>query len=438
MCNGPHREANERLIAMIPKTTSHSNCLLLAVLLLPLVGVAATQPPREWIDHETGHRIIRISSEPNSASLYFHQNTYTPEGDKMILNTPQGIAVLHLESLAAGTPKVELIVTNANALEMAQNSREVYFRRRGQGVFAAHVDTKEIRKVTDARVRDVNCDETFVVNTIFAEDPSGKTPRPEPRTLRSQRERMFPGRTDLSAAEESSATKEDRLSRRLANPRSMAFVFTNLETGESVTNGYQYAWLNHIQFSPTDPNLLMYCHEGTWHEVDRIWTIRTDGSEQRLMHKRSMDMEIAGHEFWSRDGATLWFDQQTPRSQHFWLSGLNLVSGDLTRFPIERDWWSVHYNVSRDGSLFAGDGGDPGQVAFAGDGMWINLFRPQSDGTLHRERLVNMSQQNYHGDNGEPNASITPDNKWVIFRSNMHGPVHVYAVEIEKAEEDSD
>ena len=213
----------------------------------------------------------------------------------------------------------------------------------------------------------------------------------------------------------------------------MAFVFTNLKTGESQTNGFQYAWLNHLQFSPTDPNLLLYCHEGTWHEVDRIWTIRTDGSRQRLMHKRTMDMEIAGHEFWSHDGKTIWFDQQTPRSKEFWLAGVNVATGRQTRFKIERDWWSVHYNVSHDGKLFAGDGGDPGQVAFAKNGMWINLFRPQPDGTITRERLVNMSRQNYSGSNGEPNVSITPDGKWVVFRSNMHGPTHVYAVEIARS-----
>jgi len=30
----------------------------------------------------------------------------------------------------------------------------------------------------------------------------------------------------------------------------------------------------------------------------------------------------------------------------------------------------------------------------------------------------------------EPNVTFTPDGKWVVFRSNMHGPVHVYAVEV--------
>ena len=44
------------------------------------------------------------------------------------------------------------------------------------------------------------------------------------------------------------------------------------------------------------------CDEGPWHYVDRVWTIRTDGSGLRLMHKRTVEMEIAGHEFFSGDG----------------------------------------------------------------------------------------------------------------------------------------
>ena len=405
--------------------------LLLAIAAVGAASFAA-EPSIDWVDPDTGHRVIRISTQPGSASLYFHQNTYTPEGDKMIFDSPRGIAAVDLKTLGIGTPHVEIVVSNASALAMAWRSREVYFRQRG-ALFAANVDTRAIREVTKGRVIAVNADESFAVSTINVENPPDDIPRPEPREIRPQRERMFPGRTDLTPEEAASAQKEDRLARRLPNQRCMAFVFTNLKTGESRTNGYQYAWLNHLQFSPADPNLLLYCHEGTWHEVDRIWTIRTHGSEQRLRHKRSMDMEIAGHEFWSLDGKTIWFDLQTPRSQEFWLGGVDIASGKTSRYKIERDWWSVHYNVSRDGTLFAGDGGDPGQVAFAKDGAWINLFRPQPDGAISRERLVNMGKQNYYGGNGEPNVSITPDNKWVVFRSNMHGPTHVYAVEIAKA-----
>ena len=33
--------------------------------------------------------------------------------------------------------------------------------------------------------------------------------------------------------------------------------------------------------------------------------------------------------------------------------------------------------MTRDGTLFCGDGGDEGQVAHAPDGRWIYLFRPE-------------------------------------------------------------
>jgi hypothetical protein len=33
----------------------------------------------------------------------------------------------------------------------------------------------------------------------------------------------------------------------------------------------------------------------------------------------------------------------------------------------------------------------------------------------------------------EPNVNFTPDMKWIVFRSNMFGPTHVFAVEIAKA-----
>ena len=34
----------------------------------------------------------------------------------------------------------------------------------------------------------------------------------------------------------------------------------------------------------------------------------------------------------------------------------------------------------------------------------------------------------------EPNVTFTPDGRWIVFRSNMFGPTHVFAVEVEKGE----
>ncbi|MSU24581.1 MAG: oligogalacturonate lyase, partial [Opitutus sp.] len=49
-----------------------------------------TKIPSDWIDLDTGHRVIRLSPDNGGSSLYFHQNGYTPEGDKLIIHTRDG------------------------------------------------------------------------------------------------------------------------------------------------------------------------------------------------------------------------------------------------------------------------------------------------------------------------------------------------------------
>ena len=151
------------------------------------------------------------------------------------------------------------------------------------------------------------------------------------------------------------------------------------------------------------------------------------------MHRRTMDMEINGHEWWSWNGKTVWFDLQTPRSQDFYIAGVNMETGRKTRYHLQREWWGVHFNSSRDDALFASDGGDPSQVAYATHGMWINLLRVQPDQTVTREKLVNMSRHHYVTARGgvEPNVHITPDKKWVVFTGQFAPAGHVYAVEMQ-------
>jgi oligogalacturonide lyase len=168
-----------------------------------------------------------------------------------------------------------------------------------------------------------------------------------------------------------------------------------------------------------------------------------------------MDREIFGHEFFSHDGKTIWYDLQTPRSTNFWLAGVDVATGRQLRYPLEREQWSVHYNQSPKGTYFAGDGGGPKSVANRtldgsslkgrGNGQWIYLFTPDPSavksgdplgkepwmqGSFKVEKLVDMAKHDYQL---EPNVTFTPDEKWVVFRSRMQGPAHVFAVEVKKS-----
>src|SRR3974390_1262209 len=74
---------------------------VLALLVLPLGSLAQTKPrapmpPRSWVDKDTGHRVWRLSDEPNSGGFYFNINAYTPDNKQMIYTAPDGIHVMEM------------------------------------------------------------------------------------------------------------------------------------------------------------------------------------------------------------------------------------------------------------------------------------------------------------------------------------------------------
>ncbi|MFT3784290.1 MAG: oligogalacturonate lyase family protein [Nibricoccus sp.] len=400
------------------------------------------EPPTSWIDPDTGHRVIRLTREPGSASLYFNENAYTPDGHRMIYTTPDGISVIDLNTFQTR----RVVEGRVRAIIMGHKTPTVFYlksvsedRPRERSLYSTNIDTGETKKLADLPPRGgiaaVNADETFAAGT-YIEGDSGQDYNERPRTEGNQDASQG---HSLDQPKNKGQMMEERLAARLP----IVLFTVDLRSGKINPILHSTDWVNHLLFSPTDPNLLMYCHEGPWHKVDRIWTIRTDGSQNTLIHKRTMVREIAGHEFFSHDGKTVWYDLQTPRGEVFWVGGYNLGTGARTWFNLQRNEWSIHFNVSPDGKLFCGDGGDSSQVAKAPDGRWIYLFRPElvndSDtlgdkliraGVFRSERLVNMSKHDYKL---EPNVSFTPDQKYIIFRSNMFGPTYVFAVEVARA-----
>jgi oligogalacturonide lyase len=403
---------------------------LFVSLILSATTVSAQELPREWIDPDTGHRVVRLSDEPGSASLYFHQNAYTPDGEKLIITTPTGLSTINLKTRA-----IEKVVEGrVSVIITGKKTGHVYYAKAGV-VYATDLNTRTTREVAKlpprGSVASVNADETLLAG-IIDEGPPAAVASAQPGN--GPRGDSYPGKSEM-------------MERRLAERRPLRLITISTSTGEVKTLLRGTDWYNHIQFSPTDPTLLMFCHEGPWHKVDRTWAIRADGTALTLIHRRTMNMEIEGHEFFSGDGKMIWYDLQTPKSVVFWLAGYNVSSGERIWYHLQRNEWSVHFNVSPDGSLFAGDGGGPDSVAAPGNGQWIYLFRPQlvpdrtdgawpsakefiKPGVFQAEKLVNLAKHNYRL---KPNVTFTPDQKWIVFRSNMLGPTHVYAVEINKA-----
>src|SRR5215212_9248860 len=144
-----------------------SAAVVLALVALPCL---ADDPPNQWIDPATGHRVTRLSREAGSASFYFHQNPYPAGGDKLVIATPGGLSTVDLK-----TGDIRLIVEGrAGQVVVGRNSRQVYYLR-GQDVFTINVDTRETRKIATLPFRPesgltVNADETLLAGS--AQDQS--------------------------------------------------------------------------------------------------------------------------------------------------------------------------------------------------------------------------------------------------------------------------
>lgn len=393
----------------------------------PVLETGGKKMPDEWIDQSTGHRVIKLTRRNgNNYSFYFHNHPFI--GNKMvfygtdILNTSSNDSVKQeISNITAGnkqiytvdlsTLKVEQVTRQRSGMNgeiIAPKGELVYYQIK-DSVFATHIASKQTKLVFvfpadfKASITTLNADETLLAGA-WSSDAEKEIFRQNPN-----KSSYF------------NLIYEAKL------PRTLFTV--NVKTGALVKLFSDSAWLNHVQFSNTDPDLLMFCHEGPWHKVDRIWTIDIKTRAIKKIHTRTMDMEIFGHEWFAPDGKRIWYDLQQPRSVNFFVAGADVKTGLLTKYRIQRDEWSIHFNTSPDQQLFCGDGGDPGQVARAKDGRWIYLFKPSGDSMIST-RLVNMKNHNYKT---EPNVHFSPDGKWVIFRANFEGNTDVYAAEVKKA-----
>ena len=410
-----------------------TTCLLFIFACTTLIGqevmsTGGKPMPDSWIDSATGHLVKRLTNRVgDNMSFYFHNNPFV--GNEMIFYGTDQYPVnqqraevkqetyninsknKQLYKIDLSSKRIQQLTTQAlpmNGEIIGRKRQEIFYQIR-DSIFSTHIETKKTTLIYvfppdfKGSITCLNADEKLLGGT-WSDD--------------SEKElfKKYPNKSSYF-----DIIYEAHL------PRTLFTI--DIQTGQLNKIFTDSAWLNHVQFSPTDPKLMMFCHEGPWHKVDRIWTIDVEKRVPVKMHTRTMDMEIAGHEWFSKDGNMIWYDLQQPRSKSFFIAGVSLKTGERIKYSLLRNEWSIHFNSNKDQSAFCGDGGDPGQVARASDGQWIYLFKPDGD-KMKSEKLVEMKKHNYKL---EPNVHFSPDNKWVIFRANFEGSTQVYAVSIAKS-----
>ena len=134
---------------------------------------SGAMPPKTWVDKDTGHRVWRVSDEPNSGAFYFNVNAFTPDHKSMVYNSPEGIRVLDLATMttpmlvpnspppaaasgdaAAGGRGGRGFGGGTRAIVVGYKTDSVFFTRmdpetRTSGLYKADTNTGAITKLVD-------------------------------------------------------------------------------------------------------------------------------------------------------------------------------------------------------------------------------------------------------------------------------------------------
>ena len=428
---------------------------------IPTMETGGQKMPDVWIDKDTGHKVMKLTRRSGSnRSFYFHNNPFLNDHEMVFVGTDVEQASTDMRhNSTAGTIK-QMYAVDLNTLAIRQltndpkgvsseivcsTTGQIFFQQKDSIFYVLTAPGKMGKKYFVAKIPEgktgnvvcVNCDGTRLAGTFN-----------NPEEARILREHPKKG-------EFFNLIYEAKLEKTI-------FII-DIATGQFENVWTDNAWLNHLQFSPKDPNRLLFCHEGPWHKVDRIWNIDVRNQEELegdglacdearqpvLMHKRTLKMEehvdangkkhygeIAGHEWFGAQGEHLYFDLQRPRGETFFVAKVNLETLEEEAFEFTRDEWSVHYVTSWDESFRAYKGEPYDYFAWYASFMvdktnYSEYYQKDANGKasdwLKTEKLVNMKNHDY---SLEPNVHVSPDQKWVIFRANFEGYDNVYAVEL--------
>lgn len=214
-------------------------------------------------------------------------------------------------------------------------------------------------------------------------------------------------------------------------------LIINTETG-SIDSILKQELIFHPQFHPSDSSWLRYA--GPYNK--RIWTVRRDGSENKLMYQRDVTIkEWIVHETWSSDGCEI-LSTRWP----YGVIGIDVATGNVRRLCNFNAW---HPMTNITGTMMVTDTTcpdrgiyifDPRVASHISDKMvWLLCMSESSNVGSHWDTdhcpyddklFTPYAPQHTH-----PHPGFSPDSKQVIFTSDKTGVSQVYTVRVDSIQQ---
>ncbi len=200
---------------------------------------------------------------------------------------------------------------------------------------------------------------------------------------------------------------------------------TTANTGYVVTGDHRR--MTHVIIHPTDPNTILFCHEGPWDLVQRMWIAKVATDETHPLVETQRHLERAGHEFFTADGRVGAQYSYRYRPDMRWIFHADVYvnpdgSGEQRYYyPYSRP---VHVHANSEEDLAVGDTAqiraeDPDYRRY------ISLITYDADG--HRAIVGRLCRHDTSWRKAShPHPVLTPDGEHVIWGSDVSGRMNVY------------
>ncbi|MEM1989428.1 MAG: oligogalacturonate lyase family protein [Candidatus Bathyarchaeia archaeon] len=190
-------------------------------------------------------------------------------------------------------------------------------------------------------------------------------------------------------------------------------------------------WISHININPVNPDEVLFCHEGPWHLVQRMWIVKASTHEVYPLLQQKRYLERAGHEFFTNKGrVVVQFARRSTPSSTDWTSYdvfLNTDGSNIKMFKY-RYLAPAHIKSRDDEKVSVGDRAFP-DPSFKDGAAFLGLI-------IYEDEEAIVKPLCRHGtswltQNSHPHPIFTPDYKGVIFTSDREGECNIYLAHIE-------
>ena len=371
-----------------------------------MVGTRYPSEKRTYIDKKSGAIVTQLTNQGINYHFYFTENSFDLEGKTIYFLSNRGNEETEICNLFS------MDLESGEMIQLTDDSEGVEVGR-----ITKTPDSEYIAYITGRQLR-LYCTRTGE-NRLLREEPSMLM-----HNLSFSCDKKWIGFTrdeDVDALpdggpnyagfkEKMFATKDGRISMIDLNGEHFHDVFCDTH------------WLSHFQFSPDDPEIAMFCHEGPWNYVQqRIWIINMKSGEVWPCFRQKED-DCVGHEFWTRNGDVIFDNRRgghdgTISNTKEQVYASKQVSKEIPYFgfahkdgsvyrKIEMPYYCNHYFANSDLSLFVGDAVDD-----------IVLIQPNKDG-IAQVQVLAEHHTTWHYQRSHCHPTFSWDGKKLLYAAD--------------------